>query len=79
MLIDLLTLAGLLLGTTICVYGTYDKIKTGRAAFGSSGSLYVDSEKNPLAYKVSVIWGCIFSAVFIGMTFGFLYSRLQSI
>jgi hypothetical protein len=79
MLIDLLTLAGLLLGTTICCYGTYDKIKTGRAAFGNAGSLYVDSEKNPLAYKVSVFWGCVFSAIFIGLTLWFLYSRLQSI
>ena len=70
---DFLLLAGYLLGTAIACYGTYDKIKTGRAGLGQTGSLYIERETHPKGYWVSVAIGCVASVAFIGLTVGYVH------
>jgi hypothetical protein len=77
MLSEVLGLGGWLLALTIVGYGTFEKIKTGRAAYGVAGNVHVERDKNPMAYWLSVGFGCFMFFLLIGLGGWGLYDYLR--
>ena len=70
------SLIWLLVSIFVCLV-TYETIKRGRAPIGRAGSIYVDRDRNPLAFQVRVAISCFVSLVFITVGAASLYDLFR--